>query len=232
MMENDKILLTGVCYVHRLLQLRFDKQDQINKTNYIKAVHPNFDVNNIKFFHEGIEDKFLFTDFHGKFSSIQTEASDLYNLLELYEDKCRVMYMVGATYIANIDMAQILSPKDYAKLSVFWYFLFNQDWNPHKVTDWANQRDKALLKLFQRFPNLKMIVYQLGCKRWWEKVGLPKDRMIYWEIDWGMSRDDFEAIRQDLIAKGLAGAHRFPVEESYNELCDMILKDYEGKRVG
>lgn len=223
----DKILLTGVCYVHRLLQLKYEKSAGIDRPHYIRAVHPNFDLRKIQFFREGISEKFLFTDFHGRFSSIETEANSLPELLRLYEDKCRLMYVVGATNIRKVDVASILTPRDYEKLSAFWYFMFDEEWNPHKVKQWSDQRDRAILSLLSSFPNLKFILYQESCIHWWCKMGLPESRLIVWRPDWGMSNEDFEEIRQSIIGQGLSGAHRFPTEDSYNELCDMILKDYE-----
>lgn len=223
----DKILLTGVCYVHRLLQLRYEESAGIQGPHYIRAVHPHFDIGKIRFFREGISDKFLFTDFHGKYSSIETEASSLPELLRLYQNKCRLMYVVGATGIRNIDVASILTPKDYEKISAFWYFMFDEEWNPHRVKQWSEQRDRAILSLLGSFPNLKFILYQDSCIQWWRKMGIPESRLVIWRPDWGMSNKDFEEIRQSIISQGLSGAHRFPTEESYNELCDMILKDYE-----
>lgn len=224
--DMDKILLTGVCYVHRLLQLRYDQEKQIARRNYILDVHPDFDLNKVAFFRDDIAEKFLFTDFHGSFSSLETEATNLYELLRLYDRQCRLMYVVGATGIANVDLAQIMSPEDYKKLSVFWYFLFDESWNPSKVKEWGRYRDKMLLLLLKQFPKLKFIFYQKKCQRWWKENNLPSDRMIYWDIDWGMSQDDYEEIRQELIRQGKGGGHRFPTEDSYNELCDMILQDY------
>ena len=62
-MDEKKILLTGVCYVHRLLQFRYDRDHQIDRRNYIKEVHPSFDIEKVDFFQDQISDQFLFTDF-------------------------------------------------------------------------------------------------------------------------------------------------------------------------
>lgn len=221
--QADKILMTGVCYVHRLLQLRFTQDSH----SFIRDVHPSFDVNKVRFFHEDVSRQFLFTDFHGKYSSLETKATDLRELLRLYNDHCRVMYVIGATHIADVDMATVLTPADYWKLSVFWYFLFDTNWNPTRAKQWGDDRDKVLLSLLKEFPKLRFIFYQPSCVRWWQQMGLPKDRMLFWSIDWGMTEDQFEEIRQKFLAENRKGAvHRFPTEESYNELCDMILKDY------
>lgn len=221
--QADKILMTGVCYVHRLLQLRFTQDSH----SFIRDVHPSFDVNKVRFFHEDISKQFLFTDFHGKYSSLETKATDLRELLRLYNDHCRVMYVIGATHIADVDMATVLTPADYWKLSVFWYFLFDTKWNPTRAKQWGDDRDKVLLALLKEFPKLRFIFYQPSCVRWWQQMGLPKDRMLFWSIDWGMTEAQFEEIRQKFLAENRKGAaHRFPTEESYNELCDMILKDY------
>lgn len=221
--QADKILMTGVCYVHRLLQLRFTQDSH----SFIRDVHPSFDVNKVRFFHEDVSKQFLFTDFHGKYSSLETKATDLRELLRLYNDHCRVMYVIGATHIADVDMATVLTPADYWKLSVFWYFLFDTKWNPTRAKQWGDDRDKVLLALLKEFPKLRFIFYQPSCVRWWQQMGLPKDRMLFWSIDWGMTEGQFEEIRQKFLAENRKGAaHRFPTEESYNELCDMILKDY------
>lgn len=222
-MEPDKILLTGVCYVHRLLQLRFTS----DRHSYIRDVHPDFDVRKVRFFREEIADKFLFTDFHGKYSSLETKASNLRELLRLYNDHCRLMYVVGATGISNVDMATVLTPADYQKLSVFWYFLFDENWNPHRARQWKDARDQVLLALLAEFPKLRFIFYQKNCAKWWDQMGLPRDRMLFWNIDWGMTPEQFEEIRQMFLAQNRPGAaHRFPTEDSYNELCDMVLDDY------
>ena len=224
---SDKILLTGVCYVHRLLQLRFSNEGH----SYIRDVHPKFEIGNIDFFRDDIAQRFLFTDFHGKFSSLETEAKDLRQLLQLYSDRCQLMYVVGATGIANIDLATVLSPADYRRLSVFWYFLFDERWNPNRVRAWADMRDQALLSLLIEFPKLRFVFYQPECVEWWQAKGLPGDRLIYWNIDWGMSRQQFEEIRQTFLAQKRHGAaHRFPTEQSYNELCALILADSQRTR--
>jgi len=221
-MASDKILLTGVCYVHRLLQLRFTTEGH----SHIKDVHPDFSVENIQFFRDEIAQRFLFTDFHGKYSSLETKAKDLRELLRLYNDHCGLMYVVGATGVSSVDMATILTPADYQKLSTFWYFLFDESWNPHRVSEWKATRDQALLGLLADFPKLRFIFYQKNCVKWWEQMGLPRDRMLYWNIDWGMTPEQFEEIRQVFLAQKRPGAaHRFPTEDSYNELCDMILRD-------
>lgn len=219
-LEDKKILLTGVCYVHRLLEQRFRKP----KVNYIEAIHPHFDVNKVNFFRQGIEDRFLFTDFHGRISSIKTEANNLPELLSVYEPLCEKMYVVGATQIVNLDVPNIM-PEDYRKVSAFWYFLFNQDWNPTETRNWEAKRDQVLLALLNRFPTLKFIFYQDCCTEWWKNNNLPSSRMIRWHIDWGISNSDYQDIKRDMEAKGIRGGHRFPNESSYSELCDLILKD-------
>lgn len=222
-MQDKKILLTGLCYVHRLLEQRFDTK---NGSSHIKRVHPDFNAGNVDFFKENVSERFLFTDFHGKFSSIETEASTLPELLALYEDKCQVMYCVGATQVHDVDIASITND-DFRKVSAFWYFLFDTKWNPRVTEKWQEQRDKVILQLLNRFPTLKFIFYQPQCKKWWEKSNLPSSRMLYWDIDWGMSLDDYNQIKAELEKKGITGGHRFPTEDSYSELCDMILKDIE-----
>lgn len=217
---TDKILLTGVCYVHRLLEQRFG----VKSRNYITDVHPDFSANNVDFFNDHISKQFLFTDFHGKTSSIKTEANTLPELLELYEPLCKSMYVVGATHIVSSDVPNI-QPDDFKKISSFWYFLFDENWNPNKVRYWQHQRNVVIFNLLKRFPKLKFIYYQSKCVDWWRKHNLPSDRMLYWNIDWGMSVSDYEDIKRDLEAKGIRGGHRFPTESSYNNLCDMILKD-------
>lgn len=226
-MSGDKILLTGVCFVHRLLQLRYEESNQISRPNHIRLVHPDFKMEKVNFFRDDISKKFLFTDFHGKYSSIKTEANNLFQLLRLYQNECKLMYVVGGTGINSVDVAAVLTEADYRKFGDFWYFLFNEKWNPIRVKQWAEQRDMALKSLLFSFPNLKFIFYQPFCVKWWEDKGLPKNRMLFWNIDWGMTAEQFEEIRQNIIDKGLRGGHRFPTEESYNELCDMILHDYE-----
>lgn len=221
----DKILLTGVCYIHRLLEEHFGYPDR----NFIRNVHPDFDTDKVLFFRNDITNRFLFTDFHGKLSSLKTEANNLPELLALYEDKCEAMYCVGATQIHSVDVPN-LQPADYIKISTFWYFLFNDNWNPVTTRKWEVKRDKVLLALLVRFPKLKFIFYQERCRDWWQKHNLPADRMIFWNIDWGMSMSDFEDIKRDLEKKGIKGGHRFPTEESYNELCDLILSDLEKQK--
>ena len=152
--EDKKILLTGVCYVHRLLEQRFRKPEK----NYIEAIHPNFDINKVDFFRKDIEHRFLFTDFHGRISSIKTEANNLPELLSVYEPLCEKMYVVGATQIADLDVVNIM-PEDYRKVSSFWYFLFNTNWNPTETRNWEAKRDQVLLALLNRFPSLKFIFY-------------------------------------------------------------------------
>ena len=223
--EKEKILLTGVCYVHRLLEERFSNP----KRRYIKDVHPDFDTNNVLFFRDDISQRFLFTDFHGRVSSIKTEASDLPGLLALYEDKCEAMYCVGSTSTRSGDVPN-LKPSDFQKLSAFWYFLFNESWNPIISKQWADQRDQVLFSLLKRFPKLNFIFYQEHCRVWWLKQNLPSDRMLFWEIDWGMTESDYEDIKRDLEKKGIRGGHRFPTEESYNDLCEMILRDLNVKK--
>lgn len=52
--------------------------------------------------------------------------------------------------------------------------------------------------------------------------------MLFWSIDWGMAPEQFEEVRQMFLAqKRPVAAHRLPTEDSYNELCDMILRDYD-----
>ncbi|QDU09826.1 hypothetical protein V202x_32230 [Gimesia aquarii] len=220
--RTGKILLTGVCYVHRLLEERFANPDR----RFIKDVHPDFDASKVLFFSEEIAQRFLFTDFHGKLSSIKTEANNFPELLELYEDQCEAMYCVGATQIHSLDVPNI-RPADFSKISTFWYFLFNDNWNPVTTRKWEEKRDKVLLALLVRFPKLKFIFYQERCKTWWKKHNLPSERMVYWNIDWGMSISDYEDIKRELEKKGIRGGHRFPTEDSYNDLCDLILCDLE-----
>jgi hypothetical protein len=223
---RKKILITGVCYIHRLLQLRYNKETGENSRDYITDVHPDFDLNRVGFFNENISDRFLFTDFHGRYSDLNPNKSNLFELLKFYEDKCETMYTVSAMMIPKTDVVAT-SSKDFRKLSAFWYFLFDEEWNPIKVKNWGEQRDKAIFKLLRSFPSLKFILYQKSDLTWWHKNGLPSNRVMFWDIDWGMSKDDYEEIRQSLISKGINGGHRFPTEESYQHLCDMILKDHK-----
>jgi len=223
--EEKKILLTGVCYVHRLLQLRFDKQNQIDRRNYIEDVHPNFDLDRVDFFKNHISEQFLFTDFHGKYDSLKIGASNLLELLYYYAPRCRRMYIVGMMGMKNTELSKVLSPKDYQKVSSFWYFLFDEKWNPQKCKDWADKRDRAVRWLLKLYPHLKFIFYERQSYVWWQRAGLPDDRVINWEVDWGMTESQYEEIRQHQLEKGIGGGHRFPTEDSYNELCDMILKD-------
>lgn len=221
-MEGEKILLTGVCYVAQLLKARFEPE----AWSALLDVHPNFRVSNIDFFRPDIANRFLFTDFHGRYSSVETEARDLRELLRLYDARCELMYVVGGTGIPQVDMARILSPADFHRVSVFWYFLFDETWNPLRMKEWGELRDRALLSLFREFPKLRFILYQPGCAEWWHAKGLPTDRMIYWNIDWGMTRRQFEELRQaSLHEKRPQAGHRFPTESSYNELCRLILED-------
>jgi len=217
---GDKILLTGVCYIHRLLEERYSK----NSHSYIKRVHPDFNAENVLFFREDIAARFCFTDFHGHHSSIETRADNLPALLELYENECQLMYCVFATQIIDIDVASIQGD-DFRKVSAGWYFLFDSKWNPRAVERWAEKRNKVILKLLNRFPKLKFIFYQPQCRQWWEKMGLPSSRMMYWNIDWGMSREQYAEIKAALDAQGIHGGHRYPTEDSYNHLCDMIMAD-------
>ena len=221
-METDKILLTGVCYVSCLLRVRFNPE----QWSPLVDVHPNFQIANVEFFRPGISERFLFTDFHGRHSSIKTEARDLRELLHLYNDRCELMYVVGTAGIPKVDMARVLSPADFERVSAFWYFLFDEEWNPLRMKEWATLRDRALFALFREFPKLHFILYQPGCAEWWRAKGLPEDRMIYWNIDWGMTRRQFEEIRQaSLHETRPKSGHRFPTESSYNELCRLILED-------
>ncbi len=222
---NEKILLTGVCYVHRLLEERFANPQR----NFIRDVHPNFDSDKVLFFRNDISQRFLFTDFHGRVSSIKTEANNLPELLAHYEEKCEAMYCVGATGINSLDVAN-LKTSDYWKMSTFWYFLFDENWNPRTTEKWEDRRDQVLIALLKRFPKLKFIFYQPGCMKWWLKQNLPTDRMLFWNIDWGMTVSEYEDIKRELEKKGIKGGHRFPTEESYSELCDMILLDLEKRK--
>jgi len=221
---SDKILLTGICYVYSLLEEKFGNP----KRRHIKEVHPNFDVNKINFFREDIVDQFLFTDFHGRFSTYQNSYRELPKLLNFYK-KCELMYCLCSTRIESVDVANI-QPEDFYKFGSFWYFLFNEKWNPAVVRNWEKKRDKAMLNLLKMFPQLKFIFYQECCVKWWLDHNLPKDRIIYWNIDWGMSESDYEDIKRELEINNLRGGHRFPTEDSYNELCDLIFLDREKKR--
>ncbi len=58
------ILLTGVCYVARLLELRYS-----NNLSPIPLIHPNFEVDKLDFFHKDIEQRFIFSDFHGRWGN-------------------------------------------------------------------------------------------------------------------------------------------------------------------
>lgn len=221
--SGDKILLTGVCYVHRLLELRFRADAIPASRDYIRYVHPDFDVGRVDFFRPGIEEKFLFTDFHGKTSSIATEADNLPELLNLYHDKCRLMYVVGATGINLRELPAVKASGNYSKLSAFWYFLFDENWNPRSAEVFEDRRDMAILALLRAHPHLKFIFYQRSCLNWWRKMGLPGDRLLYWEIDWGMTGEEFRELNSR--GGGLPSGHRFPTEQSYNDLCELILRD-------
>ena len=221
-METDRILLTGVCYVSALLKLKFGNRER----SPIQDVHPYFDLSAVDFFRPNVAERFLFTDFHGRFSTEPTEATELRELLRFYNNRCQIMYVVASTGIATVDMATILSPADFQRISAFWYFLFNEEWNPLRVKEWSEMRDQALLSLMREFPKLRFIMYEPKAAEWWLAKGLPRDRLLYWNIDWGMTRAQYEEIRQAMIARGEPGnGHRFPTESSYNELCELILQD-------
>lgn len=47
-----------------------------------------------------------------------------------------------------------------------------------------------------------------------------------------MTPEQFEEIRQMFLAQNRPGAaHRFPTEDSDNELCDMVLDDYRRAKI-
>ena len=230
MTDPEKILISGVCYVQQLLRTRFEQDRQLSGQNYLKNVNPDFDISKVDFFRDDLAEQFLFTDFNGKYSSLELEAKDLPSLLELYSPMCRRMYVVGSMGIDEIEANRHISRSEWKKISVFWMFLFNTNWNPTDHKKWASYRDRALFALLYRHAQLRFILYDERSVKWWREAGMPEDRMIYWHIDWQISLDELEDRKAAAEAEGKRITHRYPTEDSYNELLWLIQQDCKNQK--
>lgn len=182
--------------------------------------NPNFNFKKLLFFQN--ESDFIFTDLRSKYTNAKMpeEVKGAYKICKHFEDVCDPMYIVFTSSAKIRTWETIKVNHDFNQEDYFWCHDF--EWSQKRMDKWEKDRNDGLRSLVSDFHNLHFVLYKKKCKRLWLELGLPESRMSYWDIKWHMTHEEYKQWAAENPEKAKYAWHKFPTEESYNDLYEII----------
>jgi len=221
---KKKILLSGVCYIANIIEMKHTQ-----KTSMVSTLsQEDFDISKVKLCSKNIEEDFIVTTQRKYDSIIPTSSKKFQNLgslLSFYEQDVSSMYFVLQLHI----MQKYMNESYTSKSSNFWFFVDDPLRSIHQQRKQLDDRFIAINIALEKFPKLKFVILKIKELYQIKKAGLPLDRFLYWNVDWG-DKKTFMERKQIFIQENKKVSHQYPTDNSYNDLYYMLLDDDKKNR--